>query len=217
MFYIHGAAFFEMMSDMFGFVTLFKLLVKNKVFIKKVVKDLSDYTCDVAKHLLERGVRIFYMGDDLGLKGKGIISPRMYEDFFHESIKKFTRIVHDKGGYIIRHSCGYFKEYIPFFQKEHIDGLHPWESSAGMDIFEGKQKWGNEFTLVGNVPIGMLSHGSRKEIRDYVLNLIKICGLGGGYIDASSHSIVPSCKWDNYLTMLWTLKKYGKYPIDLSI
>jgi len=213
LFSVTGAAFFETMAEMFGFVTLFKFLVKNKNFVKRVVQDLSDYACSVAEQLIEKGVQFFYMTDDLGLKAKGMISPRMYENFFHDKVKKFAKIVHDGGGYIFRHSCGYFKEYIPFFIKEGMDGVHPWESSAGMDIFEAKQNWGDNFTLIGNVPIGLLSHGTVQQVVDYCKTLIHLCGPEGGYIGSSSHSIVPSVKWQNYAAMLWIFKKYGKYPI----
>ena len=37
---------------------------------------------------LEAGFKIIDTGDDLGQKGRGLISPKMYEEFFYPSFKK---------------------------------------------------------------------------------------------------------------------------------
>ncbi|MFX0100172.1 MAG: uroporphyrinogen decarboxylase family protein [Candidatus Hodarchaeota archaeon] len=214
-FSIYGAAFFEELSSMFGFDTLFRLLIKDPGFIKKVVRDLSDYSIAVMERMADQGARIFYITSDIGAKNRSIISPKMYEKFFKAGIAKFCKKVHEHGGKVIMHSCGYSMNLIPMFLEAGIDGLHPWERSAGMNIFEGKKKWGKKLTLIGNIPIEILSHGTRDETQSYVKSLIRDVAPGGGYIMSSSHSVVSSCKFENYITALKTHGIYGNYPIKL--
>ncbi|MCP4760809.1 MAG: hypothetical protein GY870_03440 [archaeon] len=210
-FSIPGSAFFETMSEMFGFNTLFRLLAKEPKFIKSVVKDLSDFACATLEYLLERGAKIFYMTDDLGYNNRLFISPRMYNKFFKEGVAKFCNKVHQYGGKVMMHSCGNVMEIMDTLIEVGIDALHPWQPYAGMDIFEGKKRWGKKITLIGNVPMEMLSHGTRQEVVEYVKKLMEVCKPGGGYIISSSHSIIPTCKWENVYSMWWAAKKFGLY------
>ncbi|MHA1732795.1 MAG: uroporphyrinogen decarboxylase family protein [Promethearchaeota archaeon] len=213
-FTVFGAAYFEAMCEMFGFEGVFKFLLKEPKFVERIVKDMSDYACATAEHLLERGVRLFYMSDDLGQIGRPLISPRMYRRFFAPGVKKFCRLVHRHGGKVMMHSCGNVLDLLPDIVDTGIDALHPWEPTSGMDIFAGKREWGDRITLVGNVPIQLLTDGTTGEVVDYVDRLLREVAPGGGYVIASAHSIVSTCKWRNYGAMLWAARKHGKYPIS---
>ncbi len=212
---VFGNAYFENMCELFGFERLFRFLIKEPNFVERVVHDLFHYSYSVTKRILDKGARIIYMTDDLGQKNRGLISPRMYKRFFHPYIKKYVRLVHSYDAKIIRHSCGYFEDFIPFFLEEKIDAVHPWQSTAGMDILKAKRQWGDHFTLIGNVPIELLRSGTHSEVVEYAKKLIRVCAPGGGYIASSSHSLVQPCRWDNYMAFRWALKKYGQYPIQI--
>ncbi len=185
--------------------------MKDPGFISKAVQDMSDYACAVAEHLARRGVKLFYMTDDLGQKNRPMISPRMYRKYFKQGVSRFCKTVHKHGGKVMMHSDGGVMELVPDFIEAGIDALHPWESAAGMDIFEAKKRWGNKLALVGNVPIELLSHGTTAEVREYVTRLITDVAPGGGYILSSSHSIVSSCKVENYIEMIRTWRKLRAY------
>ncbi|MBD3350708.1 MAG: hypothetical protein GF364_04390 [Candidatus Lokiarchaeota archaeon] len=211
-FTVYGAAYFETLCDMFGFKTLFRLLHRNKSFIKKVVKDLSDFAVAQVEHLAARGVKLFYMSSDLGGNTRLMLSPRMWRDFFQAGVTRFCRKVHSYGGKVIMHSCGNSLDLIDTLITCGIDALHPWQPYANMDIFQGKQKWGDKLTLIGNVSIELLSQeGKTHEVVEYVKKLMKEVKPGGGYILSSSHSLVPTVKWKNAVAMWWAAKKYGKY------
>lgn len=213
-FSVFGAAAFENLCEMFGFETLFRLLVKEPAFIKRVVKEMSDYSTAVLEHMATHGERmIFYMTDDLGHKGRPIISPRMYRKYFKEGVTRFCKLAHEYGHKVMMHSDGNVMELIPDFVGAGIDALHPWESDAGMDMVEGKRNWGDKICLVGNVPIELLTRGTINQVDTYVKNLIENVAPGGGFILSSSHSIVSTCKLENYKQMLLSARNYGKYPI----
>lgn len=213
LFSVFGAAFFENMCEMFGYDVLFRMLVKEPAFVKRVVEDMAAYSRGVAARLLEAGAEYFYITDDLGQKGRPMISPRMYRSFFLPHVKKFCDLVHRGGGKVMMHSDGGVMELVPSFLEAGIDALHPWESAAGMDIFEGKRRWGDKLVLVGNVPIELLSHGTPGEVEAYVQRLMEEVSVGGGHVLSSSHSLVPTCKFENYKAMLRAHKRHGHHGL----
>jgi len=215
-FTIFGCGFFEELCGIFGFETLFKLLVKNKEFIKKIVNQISQYSISVAENVIERGGKYIYMTCDLGFKGRSIISPKMFQEFFKPGIKEFCKKVHDLGGYVMMHSCGYIMELLPDIIDTGIDALHPIEKAAGNDIVEIKKKYQNKITLVGNVPIPLLTHGTAKENFDYVKNLLAQVSKDGGHIISSSHSVTEWCKLENFEAYNKAVDQFGNYPIIVN-
>jgi uroporphyrinogen-III decarboxylase len=214
-FFVFGCAFFEELSGMFGFETLFKLLIKDKPFIKEVVKTMSDYSIAVGEKIVEEGGNYLYMTNDIGFKGKSIISPIMFRELFKPGIKKFCGRMHELGGKVMMHSDGYIEELLPDFIDAKIDALHPIEKDAGNDIVEIKKKFGKDLTLIGNVPIPLLSYGTPKENYDYVLYLLDNVSKEGGHIISSSHSLTQWCKLENFLAYQKAVEDYGKYPIRI--
>lgn len=215
-FTVFGCGFFEELSGMFGFEALFKLLIKNKEFIKKTVKEMSDYSIAVAEQVIQNGGTYIYMTDDLGYKGRSIISPRMFKEYFKPGIKKFCYRAHQFGGKIMMHSCGHVNDLLPDIVETGVDALHPIEKEAGNDIVEIKKKYGKSLILVGNVGIPLLTHGTPKETYEYVKYLLKNVSKDGGHIISSSHSVTKWCKLKNFLAYYKAVEDFGKYPINIK-
>jgi uroporphyrinogen decarboxylase len=214
-FAVFGAVAFEELCQIFGFPTFFRLLIKEKAFVKRIVKEMNDFAINIAEKTLERGGKYFYITNDIGFKGRSIISPKMFREFFKPGLKKFCHRVHKYGGKVMMHSCGYVSELIPDFIEAGIDGLHPIERQAGNDIVEIKKKYGKSLVLVGNVPIHLLTHGTPKENYEYVKFLLKNVSKDGGHIISSSHSVTMWCKLKNFLAYTKAVEDFGIYPIKI--
>ncbi|MHA1681092.1 MAG: uroporphyrinogen decarboxylase family protein [Promethearchaeota archaeon] len=208
-----GGAFFEILAEMFGYPHLFRLMVKDPGFIRSAVDDLHQYAIASIERLTREGARYFYLADDLGQKQRTIISRRMYTKYFHEKSKKFCQKLHEFGAKVMLHSDGNVMDFLPLFIDAGIDGLHPIEGSSGMDIRRIKNEFGSKITLIGNVPVELLSDGSQEQVETYVRELLETCAPGGGFVLSSSHSITTSCKLDNYRSMLLAGRKFGRYPV----
>ena len=97
-----------------------------------------------------------------------------------------------------------------------IDGIHPIDPMADMDLGEAKAKYGKKICLMGNVNCGStLSWGTIEEVRQEVKDCIRKAGYGGGYICASSNSIHSGVKPENYVAMVKAIREYGRYPLKL--
>ncbi len=106
--------------------------------------------------------------------------------------------------------------YRDFVEYMDIDGIHPIDPMAGMNLGEAKAKYGNRICLMGNVNCGStLSWGTIEEVRQEVKDCIRKAGYGGGYICASSNSIHSGVKPENYVAMVKAIREYGRYPLKL--
>jgi len=96
-----------------------------------------------------------------------------------------------------------------------LDALDPLEPMAAMDIGKVKEQYGDRIALAGNVDCGeLLSRGTAEEVVEAVKETIAKGSPGGGHILASSNSIHPAVKPENYRAMLAAAKEFGQYPLD---
>jgi len=210
-----GGVGFEELCGIFGFNQAFKLFIKNKGFIRKIVKQMNDYAIAVAEGILQRGGKYIYFTADLGYKGRSLISPHMFRELFKPGMKKLCRRIHQLGGKVIFHSCGNVVQLLPDFIDAGIDALHPIEKAAGNDIVDFKKKYGKKIVLIGNVPIPLLTHGTPKENYEYVKYLLKNVSKDGGHIISSSHSVTQWCKLKNFYAYYKAVEDFGTYPIKV--
>jgi len=204
--------------ESFGFNTFVKLIFKEKDFMKKVFQKLGN----IAKHVLEIacsefGAELVWIWDDQAHKTGPFLTLEQFRTFVLPELKKICDMVHQYNAKLILHTDGNIYKLIDdLINVAKIDGLNPWEPASSMDIIEGKKKWGDKITLVGNVdPIKYLAHGTPEMVEERVKELIKYCAPGGGYILSSGHSIHPAVKYENFIAMINAAKKYGKYPLLL--
>ncbi|GAG01856.1 unnamed protein product, partial [marine sediment metagenome] len=74
---------------------------------------------------------------------------------------------------------------------------------------------GGRVAVVGNVDCTeVLTHGSPDQVVEAVKETIAKASPGGGHILASSNSIHPAVKPDNYRAMVEAGRRFGAYPLD---
>ncbi len=92
------------------------------------------------------------------------------------------------------------------------------------DIPQGKTVWGFDTTemarvkeimgdvacIGGNLPLSILSVGTKQQIKDEVKKLIKTCGKDGGYIMING-AVIDDVNPENVRTMIQATKEYGIY------
>jgi uroporphyrinogen decarboxylase len=164
---------------------------------------------------LEMGVDGIVEGVDLCGTNGSLISLYHFKEFVQPYLHMYAEECHRYGIPFIKHEDGNLSVLEEeLLLKSGIDGYHGIEPAAGMDIEEMKNRYGNKITLLGNVDCAhLLVHGSREEIIEATKEVIKKAAMGGGYVFSSSNSIHSAVPTENFIIMLETAKKYGKYPI----
>lgn len=79
------------------------------------------------------------------------------------------------------------------------------------DMAKAKAVLGDVVCLRGNVPPSLLNLGTPDETDEYVKNLIKVAGKGGGLIVDGALGIPDEAKPENVFAMAKAVRKYGVY------
>lgn len=178
----------------------------------KMARIVTDYCFEMIDAAFQKGADFIALEGDLAHNPGSIMSPAHYDEFIAPYHTEICERVHSHGGKIIKHSDGKLTPLFPGLIKAGFDGIHPIQPQC-MDIGETKKEFGDRVCLLGNIDCSfLLVFGNPEEVRQNVKETIAVAAPGGGYIIASSNSIHPGCKPENYIAMVEAAKKYGKYP-----
>ncbi len=88
----------------------------------------------------------------------------------------------------------------------------------GMDIFDIKRRFGSRLCLVGNIDIaGALAFGNPDEVREDVRRHLGALAPGGGYVCATSHSVIDDIPPANFRALVSAVHHLGRYRQDGSL
>ena len=139
----------------------------------------------------------------------------MAGEFLMPYLKAIVDRVHGLGALCIKHSDGLLWSLFDQIVATGVDGIHPIDPEAGMDMGEAKARYGHKVCLMGNIDCGpLLTNGNPDEVRQAVKECIRKGGKGGGLICMSSNSIHSGVKPENYIAMVKAIREYGKYPLE---
>lgn len=134
--------------EAFGLIEFCYALFEKRSLIQESMELKTEWFIKTSKYAVELGVDFVIMGDDMGFKGHGYVSPSDFREFAFPS---YRRIVDSISVPVFWHSEGYFRDYIPMAIEAGIKGLHGMEPEAGMDMGEIKKKFGKDLVLLGNM------------------------------------------------------------------
>jgi len=196
---------------------LFKDMIRDPEMVDRLNKIASDYYRRYVKNLIDVGVDIILETADWAFTHGPMVSPKCTARFIIPGLKEIVDYCHSRGIPCLKHTDGNIWAIFDLIVETGVDGVHPIDPLAGMDLGEAKAKYGDKVCLMGNVDCGnLLSWGTKEEVRQAVKECIRKAGKGGGYICMSSNSIHGAVSPDNYVEMVKAIKEYGKYPLRIT-
>lgn len=185
----------------------------------ELVHSLAEITLDFKIRLMRRAIAIgadaVVSGDDYASRSGPLMSPRYFREYVLPYLKRSVEAAHDAGALYIKHTDGDIWRLLDLFVEAGVDAVDPLEPIAKMDIGQVKQRYGDRLALVGNIDCTqLLPYGTEDEIVEAVKETIAKAAPGGGYIMASSNSLHPGVKPENYRTMAAAARRWGQYPLD---
>ena len=201
-----------------GMDKVFINYVTNPGFIERLSEMVWSYKERVLERAAEEGADVLLTGDDYAYAKGPLMSPEHFERFILPYLQKAVDVAHRKGVPFIKHTDGNLWKIMDMIVGTGIKGLDPIEPIARMDIGEVKAKYGDRIAVCGNVDCTeVLPHGSREQVIEAVKETIAKASPGGGHILASSNSIHPGVKPENYRTMVEAVREFGVYPLDAGM
>ncbi len=149
------------------------------------------------------------VGSALHRGSDGFMSLKQFETFYWPNLKKLILATTEKG-----------LVHVPFYEGDWAQRLsYLLELPRGKtiarfaltDMAKAKEVLRGHTCIMGGMPHSLLQVASPPEIEEYVKNLIKVCGKGGGFILTTSTGITNEAKPENVKAMIDTVKKYGRY------
>ena len=206
---------FEFSHYLRGMPNLFMDYIENPELARRVARVVMDYKRKVLERAADLGADILCTGDDYAHRNAPMMSPEHFREFVLPYLKEAVDVARVKGVPFIKHTDGNLWRIMDDIVDTGIDCLDPLEPIADMDMGRVKEAYGQRIALAGNVDCGqLLPFATEEEVVEAVKETIAKGGVGGGLILASSNSIHPAVKPQNYKTMVEAGRRYGAYPLD---
>lgn len=171
-----------------------------------LVEELLEMVCSdlerVLGRLVDAGFSFFHLGDDLGHKSGLIVPPLLLEELWIPRIRRIVSPIQEAGIPVTFHSDGAIVEALPMIVGLGFCGLNPIEP-YGMDIYAIKRSFGEDLALIGNIDVaGALAFGTEEDVREDVRAHVERLAVGGGYVGATSHSVLDDVPPANFVAMV---------------
>ena len=166
--------------------------------------------CEMAAGLT--GVDAFSISDDWGSTQSLLMSPPHLREFFIPPFRQIVQGIRKLGKPVIMHNDGKIWEVLDDLVDTGINGIHPVERAAGMDLAKVKQRYAGRICPIGNVDNKyVMSTGTPAQIEDEVRQCLAVAKQGGGYILSTDHSIHDGMPHENIMAYIEACRKYGRY------
>jgi uroporphyrinogen decarboxylase len=197
-----------------GLETFLTALADRNPLVGKVIDRVGSIQKRVVENVLQFDcVGAVRMPDDLAHTGGTIVNPGFLRRQIFPRHREIGRLVRAKGLLYLFHSDGRLYEVIDDLIQCGYHALHPCEP-ASMDILELKRRYAGRLCLMGNINLdSTLCLGTPNDVVEEVRLRLRTVAPGGGYCCGSSNSIPEYVPFANYVAMIETIKRCGKYPI----
>ena len=180
-------------------------------FIEEMLEISSDYWYRYSKAIIAEGIDIFVVGDDIAFKNGLFIQPEIIKKIWLPRIAKIISPAVEAGIPVQFHSDGKVDDIVQELINIGVNCLNPMDPYC-VDYRQYKKKYGNRIALSGNIDIQFpLATGTPEDVEKDVKEHMEILKPGYGYVCCSSHSIVNYIPYDNFVALVNSIHKYGKY------
>jgi Uroporphyrinogen-III decarboxylase len=189
-------------------------LVENPDIVHYCLDRLFDLAYQTTLRIFETipgAVLITYVAEDLGGQEGLMYSPGQIREFLLPRMKRMMDLTREHGSFVFHHSDGAIREILPDLIEAGIQVLNPvqWRC-RGMDREGLKRDFGDRLVFHGAVDNQQtLPFGTVEDVRQEVLDNLRILGEGGGYILAPCHNIQAVGPPENVVAMYETGYEYG--------
>lgn len=163
-----------------------------------------------AKLFLDKGADAILIADDMAFNSGVFLPPYVMEENVYPFYKQMVREIKAyKNVPVFLHSDGNLNSVMDELVKCGFDGIQSLQPSAGMDIREIKEKYGDRLCLWGNIDLDhIMCFGTEEEVKEDVRRTIEISSPGGGFILSTCNTMVDIIPPKNIFAMIEEAEKH---------
>jgi len=206
---------FEFSHYLRGMENLLMDYALNPAFAHRLARVVMDYKKRVLQRAADAGADVLCTGDDYAHRTAPIMSPAHFREFLLPYLREAVDVARAKGIPFLKHTDGNLWSILDDIVDTGIACLDPLEPIADMDMARVKAAYGQRIALAGNIDCGqLLPFGTEANVVEAVKETIAKGAVDGGFVLASSNSIHPAVKPENYRAMVRAGREFGAYPLD---
>jgi uroporphyrinogen decarboxylase len=205
---------FYLYKDLRGMEQSFVDLAENPEFVHYCLDKLFEYEYERILRTFEAlsgKVTYIAVGEDFGTQDDLMYSLQHIREYFLPQMKKMMKLVHEGGAFVMTHSDGAIRKVIPDLIEIGMDILNPVQWRCKDMEREGlKRDFGDKIIFHGAMDNQQtMPFGSSDDVRQQVLENLRILGADGGYILAPCHNLQVITPVENILAMYETAYAQG--------
>jgi uroporphyrinogen-III decarboxylase len=200
---------FECAWALRGYEQLLTDFVLNPELADCILEIPYRYHLAAARKLVEMGVDMIWVGDDVGSQSRLLISPATWRRFLKPRLANFIAELKALNPQVkvAYHSDGFIYPIIPELVEIGVDVLNPVQP-ASLDPARLKQEFGERLCFWGTIDEQhTLPFGSPEDVREEVLARLRTTGAGGGLILSPTHHVQLDTPLENFWAMVNTVRE----------
>jgi len=198
--------------EMLGFENFSMKMYEDPELIGAMFKKIGDLVYSMFETMASMDfVKVLWYSDDLAYSSGLMVSPDFYREYLFPYMRRIGKLAKERNIPFIFHSDGVLYDIMDdLIDDIGISSLHPVEPIS-MDMAELKERVGDKLCLCGGIDVDQLCRAEPEHIREMTRNFINIAKGKGGWCAGSSNSIPEYVKPENYLAMIETVLKEGRW------
>jgi uroporphyrinogen decarboxylase len=163
-----------------------------------------------AESYARAGADLIYLGDDIGMQSRIMMSRELYRTWLKPRLKKVIRAVKNINPkiLILYHSCGYVLPFIEDLIEAGVDVLNPIQAES-MDFREVVAAYGSRLSFHGCIGTQtVMPFGTPAEVKAAVRECLDSMGSKGGMLVSPTHVLEPEVPWENILAYVEACREY---------
>ncbi len=161
----------------------------------RMVKVIDEKCIEVYKILAQSPATVFHDGAVTGL---GMISPKIFEEYYLPYTKKYADILHKAGKLYTNHTSGEpIGNILNMIRESGIDGLYGLTYPPAVDtmISEVRDKFAGKIAVMGGMPSDFIATKTPGEVQEKAEEVLKDAAPGGhfmlGTVDDTPYGTPP--------------------------
>jgi uroporphyrinogen-III decarboxylase len=179
----------------------------NPEIAERILEIPYQFHLTAAKKLVQMGVDMIWVGDDVGTQSAMMISPQCWRRFFKPRMATFISEIKALRPQlkVAYHSDGMIAPIIPELIEIGVDVLNPIQPAC-MDPAQIKRQFGDKLCFWGSIDEQhTLPFGTPADVQREILERLNTIGKNGGLILAPTHHVQLDTPLENFWAMHKTI------------
>ncbi|MBN2377297.1 MAG: hypothetical protein JXD22_12915 [Sedimentisphaerales bacterium] len=179
-------------------------LIENPELVERILDIPYNYHLAAAKKLVEMGVDMIWIGDDVGSQQGMLMSPELWRRMLKPRMAEFIRTLKEINPEIkiAYHSCGSIAAIVGELVEIGLDVLNPIQPAC-LNLEHLKETYGDKLCFWGSIDEQQtLPFGSPEDVRQEVEARKQVLGRNGGLILGPTHHVQLDTPMENFWAMV---------------